>query len=64
MRRWWMQLVLLGLVALAATGLGRIRFDTDILSILPGEMPEVKGLKTYYGEFSLDEEAGAVDRGT
>ena len=56
MRKWWKQAVLLLMVAVAGLGLGRIRFNTNILEILPGEMPEVVGLKSYYEVFSLDEE--------
>ena len=56
MRKWWKLAVLLLMVAVAGLGLGRIRFNTDILSILPAEMPEVAGLKSYYEVFSLDEE--------
>ncbi|MEP4078815.1 MMPL family transporter [Haloferula sp.] len=56
MRKWWKLWVLLLMVVVAGLGLGRIRFNTDILSILPNEMPEVAGLKSYYQVFSLDEE--------
>ena len=56
MRKWWLQGLLLGLVAIAAMGLGRIRFDTDVLSVLPTEMPEVRGLQLFQQAFSRDEE--------
>ncbi|WP_193211288.1 MMPL family transporter [Luteolibacter marinus] len=56
MRKWWWQALLLGLVAVAAMGLGRIRFDTDVLSVLPGDMPEVRGLQIFQQAFSRDEE--------
>lgn len=47
---------MLGLVAVAAMGLGRIKFDTDVLSVLPGDMPEVRGLQLFQQAFSNDEE--------
>ncbi len=34
----------------------RLRFDTDILSMMPGELPEVKGLKAYQKAFSKNDE--------
>ncbi len=64
MRKWWKHAVLLVMVAVAGLGLGRIRFDTDILSILPGEMPEVAGLKAYYEVFSVDEELVVLIEGS
>lgn len=56
MRISWKHVCLLVLVAVAALGLGRVRFDTDILSVLPNEMPEVRGLKVFHEAFSRDEE--------
>ena len=44
MRKWWLHLMLLAAVAVAALGLTRLRFDTDILSMLPGDLPEAKAL--------------------
>lgn len=68
-KRW--RLVLVGLlVAAAALGLARVRFDTDVLSVLPSEMPEVRGLKAFQDMFSRDQEltllmeAGEADAGT
>lgn len=44
------------LVVVAVLGLGRVRFDTDVLSVLPDELPEVQGLKAFQEMFSRDEE--------
>lgn len=43
-------LVVVGLIA--AAGLGRVKFDTDVLAVLPGEMPEVEGLQAFQRVFS------------
>ncbi|MBK1825749.1 MMPL family transporter [Haloferula rosea] len=56
MRKWWQLGVLLILVLVSAWGLGRIRFDTDPLAVLPDQLPEVKGLKAFQEGFSRDEE--------
>jgi predicted exporter len=57
MRKWWLYGMLLAAVAVAAMGLSRLRFDTDILSMLPGELPEVKGLKAQHQAFARQDEA-------
>jgi uncharacterized protein len=57
MRKWWLYGMLLAAVAVAAMGLSRLRFDTDILSMLPGELPEVKGLKAQHKAFARQDEA-------
>ncbi len=49
--------MLLATVAVAALGLSRLRFDTDILSMLPGDLPEVKGLKAHHRAFAREDEA-------
>lgn len=49
--------MLLGAVVVAATGVVRLRFDTDILSMLPGELPEVRGLKAHHHAFAREDEA-------
>jgi len=49
--------MLLAAVAIAACGLSRLRFDTDILSMLPGELPEVRGLKAQHRAFAREDEA-------
>ncbi len=63
--------ILLVLAILTATaGLMRLRFDTDILSTLPGDLPEVKGLKVFHQAFSRSDElillieGGEEDAGT
>ncbi len=63
-------LVLVVAILAASLGLLRLRFDTDILSMLPPELPEVKGLKAFHEAFSRDDElillieGGAADEGT
>lgn len=49
--------MLLAAIAIAALGLSRLRFDTDILSMLPGSLPEVKGLKAQHQAFARQDEA-------
>jgi predicted RND superfamily exporter protein len=52
----WLMLVLgLGILA-AALGLGKLRFNPDILSMLPPEMPEVRGLKAFHDGFARQNE--------
>lgn len=46
-RRWLWLLVLLPLVV----GLLRLRLDTEVLHLLPGDLPEVKGLKLWQEHF-------------
>lgn len=56
--------ILLVLAILAASsGLLRLRFDTDILSMLPGGLPEVKGVKAFHDAFSRDDELILVIQG-
>ena len=55
-RRWTLPVILAAAVLLASLGLTRLRFDTDILSMLPGELPEVKGLKAFHEAFSRNDE--------
>lgn len=65
---WLMLLLGLGILA-AALGLGKLRFDPDILSMLPPEMPEVRGLKAFHDGFARQDEllllieGGADDEG-
>ncbi|HEY8962519.1 MAG TPA: MMPL family transporter, partial [Luteolibacter sp.] len=68
-RRTGIVLLVLGIV-FSALGLFRLRFDTDILSMLPGELPEVKGLKAFQQSFAREDElvmlieGGEQDEGT
>ncbi len=67
-RAWWMWLIGLA-VAVAALGLGRLKFDPDVLGMLPPEMPEVRGLKAFHDDFARQDEllvlieGGADDEG-
>ncbi len=69
-RRLAIPLVLVSAILFASFGLTRLRFDTDILSMLPGELPEVKGLKAFHEAFSRNDElilvieGGEEDAGT
>ncbi len=56
LRRWAVPLILGLSILAAATGLLRLRFDTDILSMMPADLPEVKGLKAFHQAFSRDNE--------
>lgn len=56
--------MLLAAVAVAAFGLTRLKFDTDILSMLPGDLPEVKGLKAHHKAFAREDEAILLVEGT
>ena len=52
------------LAAMAVLGLCRLRFDADILNLLPPEEPTVKGLKFYQRHFSNSRELIITLRGT
>ncbi len=68
-RRWWVPLILVVAILCATFGLTRLRFDTDLLSMLPPDLPEVIGLKAFHDAFSRDDElilliqGGAADGG-
>lgn len=70
LRRLAIPLVLACAVLVASLGLTRLKFDTDILSMLPGELPEVKGLKAFHEAFARNNEliiaieGGEDDAGT
>ncbi len=50
-------MVLLGLgVLVAALGIGRLRLDTDVLGMLPQDMPEVRGLSGFHRAFAREDE--------
>lgn len=46
-RRWWWLLLLL-----AGLGLARLRFDVEVLNLLPNDLPAVQGLKLYQEHFA------------
>jgi predicted RND superfamily exporter protein len=48
LKRWWWLL----LVVAVALGLARLRFDVDILDLLPQDEPTVQGLKLYQQHFT------------
>ena len=48
LRRWWWWLLLIPIVI----GAARLRFDVEILNLLPFELPAVQGLKIYQENFS------------
>ena len=48
LKRWWWAL----LVVAVALGLARLRFDVDILDLLPPDEPSVQGLKLYQKYFT------------
>jgi len=56
LRRLAVPFILVVSILVASFGLTRLRFDTDILSMLPGELPEVKGLKAFHEAFSRNDE--------
>lgn len=47
-KRWWWALLLVAVVA----GLARLRFDVDVLDLLPPDEPTVQGLKLYQQHFT------------
>jgi predicted RND superfamily exporter protein/lauroyl/myristoyl acyltransferase len=47
-KQWWWLLP----AALAALGFARLRFDADVLDLLPADIPGVQGLKAYQEHFS------------
>ena len=69
-RRFWIPALLVIAILSASAGLMRLRFDTDILSMLPDELPEVKGLKAFHEAFSRNDEmivlieGGEADEGS
>jgi predicted exporter len=53
--RWKTAWVLL-LLAVAAVGWSRVRFETDVLAVLPADLPEVQGLRAFQEAFARDDE--------
>ncbi|MEO7100268.1 MAG: MMPL family transporter [Luteolibacter sp.] len=70
LRRLAVPLILVVAILAASSGLLRLRFDTDILSMMPADLPEVKGLKAFHQAFSRDNElimlieGGETDEGS
>src|SRR3974377_1566575 len=52
LKRWWWALLLLAVLA----GLCRLRFDVDVLNLLPPDEPTVQGLKLYQQHFANSRE--------
>jgi predicted exporter len=48
LKRWWWALLLVAV----ALGLARLRFDVDVLDLLPPDEPTVQGLKLYQQHFT------------
>ncbi|HLP75659.1 MAG TPA: hypothetical protein VK327_01965, partial [Candidatus Paceibacterota bacterium] len=48
LKRWWWALLLIAV----ALGFARLRFDVDVLDLLPPEEPTVQGLKLYQQHFT------------
>ena len=70
LRRLAVPIILVVSILAASSGLLRLRFDTDILSMMPADLPEVKGLKAFHQAFSRDNElimlieGGEADEGS
>lgn len=62
-RRLALPFILVAAILCASFGLTRLRFDTDILSMLPAGLPEVKGLKAFHEAFSRNDELILVIQG-
>ena len=52
LRRWWWLLFAFPLIV----GLARVRFDTDVLNLLPSTVPVVRGLQLYQRHFTNSRE--------
>ena len=48
LKRWWWAL----LVVFVGIGLWRLRFDVELLDLLPPDQPTVQGLKLYQRHFT------------
>lgn len=64
LRRLSIPFVLVTAILVATAGLLRLRFDTDILSMMPADLPEVKGLKAFHQAFSRNDELIVVIEGS
>lgn len=56
LRRLAVPIILIVSILAASSGLMRLKFDTDILSMMPADLPEVKGLKAFHQAFARDNE--------
>ncbi len=50
------RVLLLGLALLAAAGLLRLRFEANVLGLLPSDLPQVRGLEIFLAHFGLPSE--------
>lgn len=64
LRRLALPILLVVSILVATAGLLKLRFDTDVLSMLPGDLPEVKGLKVFHEAFSRSDELVVLIEGT
>ena len=60
LKRWWWVLLLVAI----ATGVWRLRFDLEILDLLPADEPAVQGLKIYQKHFTNARELIVTVRAT
>lgn len=51
LRWWWLVLIIPAVI-----GLARLRFDVEVLNLLPDELPVVHGLKLYQKHFTSGDE--------
>ena len=56
LRRLALPILLVTVILVAAAGMFRLKFDTNILSMLPGDLPEVRGLETFHQAFAKNDE--------
>ncbi|MBK1883567.1 MMPL family transporter [Luteolibacter pohnpeiensis] len=56
LRRLALPLIFVLFILVAAAGMFRLKFDTNILSMLPGDLPEVRGLESYHQAFAKNDE--------
>src|SRR5277367_5322684 len=49
-KAWFWTILIMGLLVIA--GMARLRFDVDVLHLLPGDLPVVEGLKLYQQHFT------------
>jgi predicted exporter len=59
LKRWWWALLLVAI----ALGFCRLRFDVDVLDLLPSDVPSVEGLKLYEKHFTNARELVVTLRG-